>query len=50
MLISPSTRYLLFPVLTPFHRYPHLVQVSATASNHPAFVAAAPESQVDYRP
>jgi hypothetical protein len=32
------------------HRFPHLVQVNTTAATHPAFVAAAPEAQVDYRP
>lgn len=30
-------------------RYPHLVHINTTAATHPAFVAAAPEAQVDYR-
>ncbi len=31
-------------------RYPHLVAVNSIAVTHPAFIAAAPESQVDFRP
>eukprot|EP00604_Paraphysomonas_vestita_P003405 CAMPEP_0174821506 /NCGR_PEP_ID=MMETSP1107-20130205/9016_1 /TAXON_ID=36770 /ORGANISM="Paraphysomonas vestita, Strain GFlagA" /LENGTH=572 /DNA_ID=CAMNT_0016038639 /DNA_START=252 /DNA_END=1973 /DNA_ORIENTATION=+ len=31
-------------------QYPHLVAVNSTASVHPAFIAASPESQVDFKP